>query len=494
MQQPPPDHEGGAHHMLHRHRTGSEVEVVMLRSRSQGWLTLAIASAALAACDSNEITAPAAHTARGTTARQYQNQRPSEQPQLALAKSLPGFGGYYFDSNGNLHGVMTDLSRRDEAIALLRPILRDRPSRRSRAPIATPEVVLHLGRFSFSELAAWRDQARHIVTGIPGFVFLDADQVRNRVTIAVTNESSRKLVTGAIRRSGIPLDAVEVIVRAPFVEGAGGASSSSGHNFSMMAGQSLSDTVRPLVGGLLIGTPGNTSGSVRYCTLGFSAYTSSNVPVFLTNSHCVGAIGSYWSQPTYNWSSPSTLRIGSVYLNPTWQTPMSDASCPDDPSPYLCRWSDAALVRYTGAAATNFLFGALARTTYYGTGAYQSGSEQFDPSNPYWFITTEAQFPAIGDKLHKVGSASGWTWGTVTEDCVDFAVRTTNKYLYCQDIVSDAFFGTGDSGAPVFLVTGTGTNSYVTLVGVAWGGDYSGGMVMSAMANIEYELGALQTF
>jgi hypothetical protein len=96
----------------------------------------------------------------------------------------------------------------------------------------------------------------------------------------------------------------------------------------------------------------------------------------------------------------------------------------------------------------------------------------------------------------KMGRTTGWTYGFVKKTCVDM-----NKTSYagpgigrilCNDW-SSYHSNNGDSGSPVFRWYG----STVRLAGLHWGGITSGGTryaIMSAMWNIEADLGALSTF
>jgi hypothetical protein len=70
-------------------------------------------------------------------------------------------------------------------------------------------------------------------------------------------------------------------------------------------------------------------------------------------------------------------------------------------------------------------------------------------------------------------------------------VQGSNIVQLCQTFVS-AGVGSGDSGSPVFIQTGTST---ATLAGILWGGSGTSLFVFSPLANIERagELGPLTT-
>ena len=74
-----------------------------------------------------------------------------------------------------------------------------------------------------------------------------------------------------------------------------------------------------------------------------------------------------------------------------------------------------------------------------------------------------------GQTVNKVGTHHRLVPGRVTAVCANTNVSGTNITELCQDFVT-ASVGPGDSGSPVFAITG-GTN--VTLLGILWGGSGS---------------------
>jgi hypothetical protein len=88
--------------------------------------------------------------------------------------------------------------------------------------------------------------------------------------------------------------------------------------------------------------------------------------------------------------------------------------------------------------------------------------------------------------VRKVGRTTGQTFGEVLDLCMNFQVQfnSVNYILVCQDTASYGSAG-GDSGAPVFRLTGGGD---VQLVGIH-SGRSGQAAVFSAMVNIEFEFG-----
>ena len=94
-----------------------------------------------------------------------------------------------------------------------------------------------------------------------------------------------------------------------------------------------------------------------------------------------------------------------------------------------------------------------------------------------------------GQVVNKVGRTTGWSQGQVTATCTNTNVSGSNITELCQDFVS-ASVGSGDSGSPVFAISG-GDN--VTLLGILWGGSGSSSFVFSPLSNIKGELGNITT-
>lgn len=133
-----------------------------------------------------------------------------------LSQTIPGFGGFYFDDEGNLIAYVTDTVHAAAVRTALDSTLRSRPRGLSVRPTSSPRVIVQQGRFAFTQLAAWRDQVIPALVGqIPDIVFVDLDEQRNRVTIAVASEAASSAVLQTVVGLGIPGDAIHVFVRKP---------------------------------------------------------------------------------------------------------------------------------------------------------------------------------------------------------------------------------------------------------------------------------------
>lgn len=415
-----------------------------------------------------------------------------------LSETIPGFGGFYFDDEGNLVAFVTDTVHAAAVRTALDSTLRSRPRGLSVRPTASPRVIVQQGRFAFTQLAGWRDQViPAVLAQVPDVVFIDLDELRNRVTIAVASQAATVTVQQAVAALGIPSDAIHVFVRKPIRVRASRPSrapviglSSPGKRRQRLP--YLTNRMRPVEGGVKISIP--VGASQATCSLAANAYIA-NVLGFLTASHCTNVRGGTNNTAFYqsDYTSGATHHVGTEHLDPAWTTPSSKITGTLCPAGYSCRDSDAAFVRYADPSPSVVQSGYIARTTYYGTGTGAHGSTEIDASKPPWHITGSRAYPSVGDKLHKEGFVSGRTWGTVQNSCIHLGQTGTSYYLFCQDLILGAAFTEGDSGAPVFAVPGTAESTDVMFFGVAWGGTDED-TVLSARDNLEADLGVIDVF
>ena len=363
---------------------------------------------------------------------------------VALARQVPGFGGFFYDRDGAPTIYLKDVATRAAAERALAPYLAVHGLR-------TAALRVRRADFDWSSLERWQARAGAEVLGMRGAVWVDADEAGNRVTIGVERGTSAAAVRSVASRLGVPEAAVVVREVEPVTYAA-----------------TLRQRGRPVRGGLQISFPG------FLCTLGFNAVRSGQRS-FITNSHCTNVQGGtentpYW-QPT---QGNTSARIATEVADPRYRR---IAGCP---SGRRCRRSDAA--RATYLSGTTSTLGRIARTTGANNGSVTISGN--------FSITAEGS-PVVGQTVNKVGRTTGWTRGTITNTCVTVNVSGSDVTQLCQSIVS-AGVGSGDSGAPVFRQAGSGSN--VTLMGILWGGSGSGIFVFSPISNIEAELGALRTF
>jgi hypothetical protein len=420
----------------------------MLRQRTPIFALAAAAIVALGSCsdDTTQPSAPGGPSAAPDMALTAAQQDLADDP-VALARTVPGFGGFFVDAQGTPTVYLTNAGQRAAAEQALGPWFRERGR-----PAAALRVLP--ARFAWTDLERWYAQATPEALAVPGAVFADADEAGNRVHIGVEHAAAASQVRSVLARLGIPAAAADVEIVAPIRQLA-----------------TLRGTVRPVVAGVQINFPG------FLCSIGFNA-TRQTVKGFVTASHCTTTQGgvestSYW-QPL---QSIKPVKIAIETVDPGYRTTL--AGCPVG---RRCRRSDAAFAKYVNAT-TNTL-GRIART-----GSTNSTDLTIVGG---WTVTSNATSSSftVGEIVNKVGRTTGWSRGQVVATCVTVNVSGTLITQICQTIVN-AKVGGGDSGADVFKVT-SGTN--VKLDGVLWGGSSNGQQfVFSPFANITGELGALTT-
>ncbi|MGH7503334.1 MAG: hypothetical protein ACREL7_16530 [Longimicrobiales bacterium] len=410
-----------------------------MRSIVRGASFAALTLFALAACA--DITPPSQEEDALVPAFAVQ---PGHRGMSELARSVPGFGGLYLEADGTATVWLTNENARVAATRAIRAFLR-------REGVDATAVRVRQADFGWQELEGWFAAASNALFEVPGVVFVDLDERRNRVTIGVEQAAIRGRAGSVLAQLRVPDQAINVMVTPAIVPAA-----------------TLRDAVSPRTGGLQIHF------SNFLCTLGFNAVRSGQNS-FITNSHCTERQGrrdgtSYY-QPL---SSVPNSFIGNEVADPSY---FRKSPCPRGAR---CRYSDAARAAYASGVA--FDLGGIARTTGPNNGSLTLAGT---------FNVTGEGDGLAGQTANKIGRTTGWTAGTITNTCVNTGVSGSNQVLLCQTFVS-AGVGGGDSGSPVFR-TASGDN--VTLLGILWGGSSDGSLfVFSPIDQVEQELGALTTF
>lgn len=337
-------------------------------------------------------------------------------------------------------------------------------------PVARPDAVRPPQGFEAAQLQEWHDRSLGLFE-LGGVVFTDLDEENDRLIIAVTDLGLAGQVGRMAERLGIPSGAVTVRETAPIVL------------LSSLSDHKLTDRVRPLVGGLQIEL------SKGICSLGFNAIREGDaVQGFVIPSHCTdtygGLDGAEHYQPTVDRQKENL--IGQEIDDPEFFQCAINAK--------NCRHSDSAFDQLDGDVdpEVDTKLGHIARPS-----GVDDGSLEIDGS---FRITAELEGNAgLGQTLEKVGRTTGWTRGEVTHSCVHVRVVGKGsggaKYFLCQDIVA-AGADAGDSGSPVFAITGDpdpeSNTTDVTLHGILWGATVDGTtIVYSPIDNVEKELGNL---
>jgi hypothetical protein len=402
------------------------------------------------------------------------SQDPAPDPK-DVAQVVPGFGGYFLD-NGVPTVYLTDPSRRPEAEAALAGFLSDRG-------FTAADLRVRQASYDWSQLDAWHEQAWPRALSVSGAVYSDIDEGSNRLRFGGVDAAAVQGIVGALAGLGIPADAAVVEQTAPIER--------------MIT---LRDRVRPVDGGYQINFFATPASPVTLvCTMGFNV-VKNGVNSFITNSHCTNhqggtTPGTDYYQPTRGLVANPNNFIGIEVEDPEYEA----INCVQDfQLPAVCRYSDAARAQY--ASGVPFQLGRIARTTtrYQDTPRNANGDRvpilEVDPVNPFFTIKKEQKRSVLGEEANKVGRTTGWTFGPVTQTCLNSLVLGTVPPIIqrCQDRVRADVAG-GDSGSPVFLQRGKPGEA--RLLGILWGGSVSGTVtfVFSPMHGVHRELGDFQT-
>jgi hypothetical protein len=181
-------------------------------------LSLLLALAPLAACDTaTELAAPADETipieamadevVADLTLEGYEPPGFDE-----LAGLIPGFAGYWFDRQCNLHVRLTDLSLAERAKKLLEPILRAKLAAEPRCP-AEATILVQGAEFSWKELKRWA-QALRPAAQIPGVTRMGISVPLNRIVFVVTGRPPAHEVIEMAKRLNVPYFALKFMLDA----------------------------------------------------------------------------------------------------------------------------------------------------------------------------------------------------------------------------------------------------------------------------------------
>ncbi|CAA9303245.1 MAG: hypothetical protein AVDCRST_MAG89-623, partial [uncultured Gemmatimonadetes bacterium] len=344
-----------------------------------------------------------------------------EKELLDLSRQIPGFAGVWYEGDTRVVGLTAagDPAQASRVLAGYAPAEQgDRPEAKTGG--GTRFVP---ARYDYATLRDFRDKSVDAVLSVGGTTLFDLDEAVNRLVAGIEDESRRGEVEARLKESGVPAEAVEVVVTGV-----------------MENDTTIRDHWRPLEGGWQIQNANNA-----LCTLGFITRHPAFGISFVTASHCTGAL---WSLD----GMPFSQNVNPFFVGREVSDPRP---FPCFGNFYRCRYSDAALVQvHSAAVAPN----RIARTLYPGN----PGSIVVDPANPRFTVSAVQSWPWAGQMVDKMGRTTGWTYGWVRRTCVTVPIAPLRRAL-CQYSASYMSAG-GDSGAPVFVFQG----SNVRLTGLHW--------------------------
>lgn len=219
-------------------------------------------------------------------------------------------------------------------------------------------------------------------------------------------------------------------------------------------------------------------------------------PLFLTNSHCTQSlfeVDSLGGNP--RWYQPSNLPPGRSYPDTLAPIAIGDHTDPGlfaggaCPAGKLCRWSDAALVRYLDGS--DWLGGWIAYPMETAPWPFEFGlaleiglGVPTPPGNSIYKVAAKTGF--------KIGQRDlGRTCATVPLGAAYFDPPPPNTVLLCQSFINQMANVSGDSGAPVFLWAGF-LPAQVKFMGIHWGAESPFTTIFSPVSGIHADLGTLK--
>jgi hypothetical protein len=424
---------------------------------------------------------------------QQERFRPGEEQSAALAREVPGFGGFYLDESGNLHAYLLDRKNEGLARAALARVLaetrRDLGPRERRRFSAQPEIFIHQGQYEFVQLADWRNRLTDAVLRVPGVVYNGLDEHTNRLAVGV-DQSRTATVTVLVERKlaelGIPRSAVNIEESEPILieecttlDDPNCSSPSEdpctvdpstcedpgtiypedpSYSYESPPSQTLGSKFQRLMGGIRIRN--YARGGV--CTLGFVTLYKGTAS-FATNSHCTPSRG---------------YPDNSLFYQPTWDYFQVGQEWVDNGTMVFGRYNtDLSIARMQNISG---YLGYIARTRNDAYGAYARADTIVNPSAPMMQIIAEVQ-PRKDYYFEKIGATTGWTYGIARRVCYD---TSTMKCVSWVEAGADE----GDSGAPAFRWYG----STIGLAGLVYA-KTNGGFWMTPMSQIRKDLGATGT-
>lgn len=358
----------------------------------------------------------------------------------AIADSVPGFSGFWFDASGRIVVGMQDPSTLTASVKhrlaqleyALRPGRRSAPPRGRMLDFTDARAVR--SDYSFRDLMDVYSGTLYAArSSIEELVFTDIDERENRIVIAVSSDAHVVGALSALRKSGVREAMVRVVVEGrPRL------------NFA------LSDPLRPVPGGARVYFQQSISTDYKPCTAGFMLVryvgtiydTVATARHFISTSHCSTDQWQTDYGHVYQGGSFAAAETG----DPTYFTGFP---CP---SGQQCRYSDANLMTFHHDSIT----ADFPRIAYPST----DGSTSFSA----YKAVSASDVPYNGMTIKMVGATSGRQSGEVTATCADRQLLP-GLTLRCQNDAS--YYGTiGDSGAPVVSLYADGT---VSAVGQHWG-------------------------
>ena len=372
-----------------------------------------------------------------------------------VVSRVPAFGGMFVDEKSDtlylymVPGEGGDLARLDRVITdVLGP---NRPPEHKLQALAA--------QYTFRQLKTWHDRLSPQVLALPGAVFTDIDDSKNRLEVGIETWALAGAVETVLAALDIPREVVNLEETPPVsLPGIPADQNPLQTVDEVREGKTLRDEFRPLVGGLQIQIAVTGLASSSTCTLGFLA-TREKILGLVTNDHCIQEHNqrhldlNMFYQPTID----DKYKVGNGSVDPDYFKKEQNPDCPEN---RFCRFSDSAFATLTDKA-----------TDPVGYVAKPASGLDWDGTTKFRIVGTVK--PVKDMSVTRVSSQSGIDTGSVSNPCrnlntKDSKGRDTGVTLLCQVSVGwTVKVVPGDSGSPVF--TTNKENNDVMLLGLLWG-------------------------
>jgi hypothetical protein len=397
-----------------------------------------------------------------------------------LADSVPGFGGLYYDANGDaVINLTDDLPQKKNLLAnTLKHMLSQGASGR---PKHTPGLRFAKAKHDYKELLKWKKWTANELMVIPGATTVYIDAPQNIVVVGAKDAVAQRRLMERVRSEK---DAPIIVAVSDYIviddappEAAFGADSLTSNRESAVGGMQFTND----------GQTGVNNGRIFRCTLGFNAQPSNDeIGVYdhhryaVTAGHCTPAFGAWDGGTLWNasyYSNPGTRRkVGVEWRESDWLPPPSGSCVPywpcygECPTGAKCSIADASLIAID--ASYGWEPAKILRTTFSSSdNGATPGSLEVLSFAPRFTVEDSVWLLPIGTAVGYMGVNSGFVSGFITRaDMSGWMVINgivTDKYILDQDEVN-ATTRAGDSGAPVFFPGNNSTN--MRLAGMVIGG------------------------
>jgi len=191
-----------------------------------------------------------------------------------LSRLLPGFGGMYSNSDGDLVVILKDtLGQKNAAWATLAGYVGQSHRPQSLGAVGhAPTMLFRSGAYDYQELLTYKDNLSLALRPLNSSLSsIGVDELTNTVNVGVSDAQMLSRVHDLALQAGLPSGALTVLQE---------------QRAALLSTMYLNDTIKPVVAGLRLATNGTT------CTVGLPVrWGPDSLPGFLTAGHCAGSNG-----------------------------------------------------------------------------------------------------------------------------------------------------------------------------------------------------------